>query len=189
MLNLRGDASVNYQWEFVTTDHSASLVEIVDQLGDLPFGRFHRRLALSYNIVVFWIIRRNSTASRNCSVTRRLLFSTVDLILSFKAQHTGTKGEDKTFWRLAEWQTQVQLFKKGISNRVTQDSIMNAHNKTQFTYAKIKCALKDSSCDSPISKYLMLTILASNTSSSSTKVFKCPHTRNDSIFTHKCLII
>ncbi|KAG5575810.1 hypothetical protein H5410_055944 [Solanum commersonii] len=80
-------------------------------------------------------------------------------------------------------QTQVQPFKKGISNSATQDLIKNAHNKTQFTYAKIKCALKDSSCNSPISKNLMLTILASNASSSSTKVFKCPHTKNDSIFT------
>ncbi|KAG5590739.1 hypothetical protein H5410_041253, partial [Solanum commersonii] len=37
-------------------DHSASLVKIVDQLGDSPFGRFHCRLALSFSIVVFWII-------------------------------------------------------------------------------------------------------------------------------------
>ncbi|KAG5599730.1 hypothetical protein H5410_031100 [Solanum commersonii] len=44
-------------------------------------------------------------------------------------------------------------------------------------------------CDSPISKNLMLTILASNASSSSTKVFKCPYTRNDYNFTHKGLII
>ncbi|KAG5571857.1 hypothetical protein H5410_061623, partial [Solanum commersonii] len=61
---------------------------------------------------------------------------------------------------------------------------MNAHNKTQFTYAKIKYVLKDSSCDSPISKNLMLTILTSNASSSLTKVFKCPHTRSNSKFTH-----
>ncbi|KAG5630312.1 hypothetical protein H5410_002029 [Solanum commersonii] len=60
---------------------------------------------------------------------------------------------------------------------------MNTHNKTQFTYAKIKCALKDSSCDSPISKNLMLTILASNASSSSTITFKRPHRKDDSIFT------
>ncbi|KAG5599145.1 hypothetical protein H5410_030515 [Solanum commersonii] len=39
--------------------------------------------------------------------------------------------------------TQVQPFKKGVSNSATQDSIMNAHNKTEYTYAKIKCALKD----------------------------------------------
>ncbi|KAG5631727.1 hypothetical protein H5410_003444 [Solanum commersonii] len=33
-------------------------------------------------------------------------------------------------------QTQVQSFKMGISNSATQDSIMNAHNKTQFTYER-----------------------------------------------------
>ncbi|KAG5610579.1 hypothetical protein H5410_021860 [Solanum commersonii] len=60
---------------------------------------------------------------------------------------------------------------------------MGAHNKTHFTHAKINCALKDSSCDSQLSKNLKLTILASNASSSSTKVFKFPHTKNDSIFT------
>ena len=85
---------------------------------------------------------------------------------------------------LSSSKTQVQQFKKDVSNSATQDSIMNAHNKTQFTYAKIKCALKDSSCDSPISKNLMLTILASNASSNSTKVLKCPHNKDDSIFTH-----
>ncbi|KAG5584870.1 hypothetical protein H5410_045304, partial [Solanum commersonii] len=126
----------------------------------------------------------DSTASRNCSVTRRLLLFTADLILSFTAQHSGTKCKDKTFWRLAE---RFSRSKKCVSNSATQDSIMNAHNKTQFTYAKIKCALKDSSCDSLISKNLMLTILASNVSLSSTKVFKCPHIRNDSIFTHNGL--
>ncbi|KAG5576518.1 hypothetical protein H5410_056652, partial [Solanum commersonii] len=72
---------------------------------------------------------------------------------------------------------------RDVSNSATQDSIMNVHNKTQFTHAKIQYALKDSSCDSTISKNLMLIILASNGSASSTKVFKCPHTRNDSIFT------
>ncbi|KAG5631692.1 hypothetical protein H5410_003409, partial [Solanum commersonii] len=50
-----------------------------------------------------WIIGRHSTASRNCSATRQLLFYTADLILSFRAQHTGTKVEDKTFWPLSEW--------------------------------------------------------------------------------------
>ncbi|KAG5589908.1 hypothetical protein H5410_040422 [Solanum commersonii] len=56
--------------------------------------------------------------------------------------------------------------------------------KTEFTHAKIKCALKVSNCDPPILKNLKLTILASNTSSSSTKAFKCPHKKNDSIFPH-----
>ncbi|KAG5590023.1 hypothetical protein H5410_040537 [Solanum commersonii] len=79
--------------------------------------------------------------------------------------------------------TQVQSFKKGVSNSATQDSIMDAHNKIQFTYAKIKCALKDSSYDSPISKNLTLTILASNASSSSTKVLECPNRKNDSVIT------
>ncbi|WMV50036.1 hypothetical protein MTR67_043421, partial [Solanum verrucosum] len=84
------------------TEHSASLVEIADQLSDPPFGRFHRRLSLSFSMVVFWIIGRHSTASWNCSATHRLLIFTTDLILSFRAQYTGTKGKDKTFWRLAE---------------------------------------------------------------------------------------
>ncbi|WMV37512.1 hypothetical protein MTR67_030897 [Solanum verrucosum] len=89
------DPSPNY--------HSVPLVKIADQLGDPPFGRFHCHLGLSFSIVVFWIIGRHSTTSRNFSATRRLLFFTADLILSFRAQHTGTKGEDKTFWRLTEW--------------------------------------------------------------------------------------
>ncbi|WMV30270.1 hypothetical protein MTR67_023655 [Solanum verrucosum] len=84
-------------------DHSAKLVGIADQLGDPPFGLVHRRLALDFSIIVFWIIVRHSTTSRNCSVICRLLLFTADLVRSFRAQHIGTKGEDKTFWRLAEW--------------------------------------------------------------------------------------
>ncbi|KAG5590087.1 hypothetical protein H5410_040601, partial [Solanum commersonii] len=52
---------------------------------------------------------------------------------------------------------------------------MNAHNKTQFTYARITCLLKYSNCDTPLPKILMLAILATCASSSSTKVSKCPH--------------
>ncbi|KAG5595137.1 hypothetical protein H5410_036369 [Solanum commersonii] len=59
----------------------AKLVGIADQIADLPFCRFHRRLALSFNIIMFWIIRRHSTASQKCSATRRLLLFTADLIL------------------------------------------------------------------------------------------------------------
>ncbi|KAG5586105.1 hypothetical protein H5410_046539, partial [Solanum commersonii] len=59
-------------------DHLTSLVEITDQLSDSPFCRFHRCLALSFNIVMFG--------------------SLGDI-----AQHTGTKGEDKIFWQLTEW--------------------------------------------------------------------------------------
>ena len=86
-------------------------------------------------------------------------------------------------------QTQVQLFKTDVSNSATQDSIMNAHNKTQLTHARINCALKDSSCDSPLPKILKFPMLASNASSSSTKVLKCPHNKVDSIFTHNGSII
>ncbi|KAG5615838.1 hypothetical protein H5410_015662 [Solanum commersonii] len=41
-----------------------------------------------------------------------------------------------------------------------------------------------SSCDKLLPKIFKLIILASNASSSSTKVLKCPYTKNDSIFTH-----
>ncbi|KAG5585082.1 hypothetical protein H5410_045516 [Solanum commersonii] len=60
-------------------------------------------------------------------------------------------------------------FKNDVSNSATQDSIMNVHNKTQLTHARINCILKDSSCDTSLLKILKLTILASNASSSSTK--------------------
>ncbi|KAG5585776.1 hypothetical protein H5410_046210 [Solanum commersonii] len=79
------------------------LVGITDQLGNSPFGIVHSRVSLSLSIILFWIIRRHDTTSQSCSVTRRLLLFTTDLILSFKAQRTGTKGEDKTFWQLTEW--------------------------------------------------------------------------------------
>ena len=53
---------------------------------------------------------------------------------------------------------------------------MNAH-KIQHTHARINCPLKDSNCDSPLSKILKFIILGSNASSISTKVLKCPHTK------------
>ncbi|KAG5595937.1 hypothetical protein H5410_037169 [Solanum commersonii] len=155
-----------------------------------PFSSsIHCRLAPSFSIVVLWVIGRRSTASWNISTMRRLLPFSADLIHSFRDQHTGTKGEVRPFGDSPSGldnpqsfiffilfslfvpfceQTQVKSFKKSVSNSATQDSIMNEHNKIKFTYAKIKCALKDSSCDSPISKNLMLAILASNASSSST---------------------
>ncbi|KAG5630958.1 hypothetical protein H5410_002675, partial [Solanum commersonii] len=49
---------------------------------------------------------------------------------------------------------------------------MNAHNKTQFTYARINCVLKDSSCDTPLPKIFMLAIHATCPSSSLTKRIK-----------------
>ncbi|KAG5598871.1 hypothetical protein H5410_030241 [Solanum commersonii] len=62
---------------------------------------------------------------------------------------------------LSSSKTQVRQFKKDVLNSATQDLIMNTH-KTQFTHAKIKCALKVSSCDTPLSKNLKLTVHASN---------------------------
>ncbi|KAG5571378.1 hypothetical protein H5410_061144 [Solanum commersonii] len=148
----------------VAIDHSVSLVRIADQLGDSPFVVVDCRLAPAFNIVcsgslgsmgsAHWNKRRSKTLRQLAKWTRRSsslhFFVFLSLFIPFC---------DKT---------QVQPFKKGFSTSATQDSIMNAHNKTQFTYAKIKCALKDSTCDSLISTNLMLTILASNASSSLT---------------------
>ena len=66
---------------------------------------------------------------------------------------------------------------------------MSAHNKTQLTHARINCALKYSSCVSPLWNILKLIILASNASSSSTKVLKCPNNKDHSMFTHNFSII
>ncbi|KAG5631835.1 hypothetical protein H5410_003552 [Solanum commersonii] len=127
--------------------------------------------------------RRTSRRCADCS----LFFA--DLILSSMAQDTGTKGEVRpcgdpqafsffvlfslfvSFCKVVSMfsfklqipETYISAAQKDVLNSATQDSIMNAHNKIRFTYA-IKCVLKDSSCDSPISKNLMLTILASNAS-------------------------
>lgn len=56
--------------------------------------------------------------------------------------------------------TQVQLFKMDVSNSASQESIMNAHKKSQLTHAKINFALRDSSFNSQLSKYFKFTILA-----------------------------
>uniref|UniRef100_M1DCA8 Uncharacterized protein n=1 Tax=Solanum tuberosum TaxID=4113 RepID=M1DCA8_SOLTU len=79
------------------TDRSALLVRIADQFGNSPFGVFHHRLALAFSIVMLWVIGRHGTASRNFSMMRRLLHFSVDLIISFRAQHTRTKDDVKPF--------------------------------------------------------------------------------------------
>ncbi|WMV37257.1 hypothetical protein MTR67_030642, partial [Solanum verrucosum] len=68
-----------------------------DQLSDSPFGVVHRHLAPTFNIVVLWVIGRYGNASRNFSTMRRLLPLSVDLIISFRAQHIGTKGKVRPF--------------------------------------------------------------------------------------------
>ncbi|WMV50258.1 hypothetical protein MTR67_043643, partial [Solanum verrucosum] len=80
-----------------TADHSTSLVGIDDQLGDSPFGVVHHRLAPAFSLVVLWVIGRHRTVSRNCSAMCRLLSFFADLILFFRAQYTGTKGEVRPF--------------------------------------------------------------------------------------------
>ncbi|KAG5580176.1 hypothetical protein H5410_050803 [Solanum commersonii] len=139
---------------------------------------------LAFSIFTFWTIGQYSTASRNYLAKRRLLLSSPFLSFSFRASHTGTKGRVNPFDE-TPCQTQVQPFKKGVSNCATQDSIMNIHNNIQITYVKIKCVLKDSSYDTPYkrfscSQYLLLVRVQARKI-----VSKCPHMKNDSIFTHR----
>ncbi|KAG5629130.1 hypothetical protein H5410_000847, partial [Solanum commersonii] len=67
--------------------------------------------------------------------------------------------------------------------------------KTQITHAKINCVPKDSSCDTPLPKILMLVILATCASSSSTKNQESDKTltlkkRNKMhVFTHRLAFI
>ncbi|KAG5631984.1 hypothetical protein H5410_003701 [Solanum commersonii] len=138
-------------------------IGIANQLGDLPFDVVYRRLAPSFS---------------SCSGS-----------LGDMGSAHWNKRRSKALLRLAKWTRRssslhfIILFSLFVPFCDCYTRIMNAHNKIQFSYARIKCALKDSSCDSPISKNFMLTILVSNASSSSTIVFKCPHRKDDCIFT------
>jgi len=80
-----------------------TLMRIADAFGDPPFGLLRRLSSFSFSIFVSWIIGRCSTASWSRSTIRRLLLFTADLLLSFWAQHIGTKGEYVIYWRFAEW--------------------------------------------------------------------------------------
>ncbi|KAG5599983.1 hypothetical protein H5410_031353 [Solanum commersonii] len=129
-------------------------------------------------------------------MTCRPLIYLADSIFSVRAWHTRALGEIIANWQFDYWFRRscsrlffvlfsclVPFYPIVCLNSATQKSIINAHKKTQLTRARINCALKDSSCDSPLPNNLKLTILASNASSSLTKVFKCPHKTNDSIIT------
>ncbi|KAG5587325.1 hypothetical protein H5410_047759 [Solanum commersonii] len=66
--------------------------------GDALTAPFHRQL---YCFLQGSIVGRYSTASQNCSATRRLLPFIANLIFSFMAQYTGTLVEIKAIRRLA----------------------------------------------------------------------------------------
>ncbi|KAG5580258.1 hypothetical protein H5410_050885 [Solanum commersonii] len=139
---------------------------------------------LSVSIFTFSTIGQYSNASQKYLAKLQLLLHRllIPLLQGFaywnKGRSASLQGISKCSWRCSGFsffilfslfQTQVQPFKKGVSNSATQDSIVNAHNKTQFTYARINCVLKDLGCDTPLPKILMLAILTTCASSSSTK--------------------
>ncbi|WMV07821.1 hypothetical protein MTR67_001206, partial [Solanum verrucosum] len=79
------------------------LFGIADTLGDPPFGQFHHLLILTLNLFAFWVAGRYGTTSRNCSATSRLLYFIANLIIPFRAQHTGTKDDLQADRRPATW--------------------------------------------------------------------------------------
>ncbi|KAG5571411.1 hypothetical protein H5410_061177 [Solanum commersonii] len=120
----------------------------------------HRRLVLAFNIFTFWTIGLLRILEQRVEFV--LLVNRQRCLAILKLQLPRSFQPFCSFLRLSP-------FKKGVSNSATQDSIMNALIKTQITYARNNCVLKDSSCDTPLPKILMLAILATCASSSSTK--------------------
>ncbi|WMV45880.1 hypothetical protein MTR67_039265 [Solanum verrucosum] len=88
---------------FEILDLLETLVGITDAFGDPPFNQLRRLSSVAFSIFVSWVIGRCSTASRSRSAIRQLLLFTADLLLSFNAQHTRTKGKYAIYWRFAEW--------------------------------------------------------------------------------------
>ena len=77
---------------------------------------------------------------------------------------------------------------QGCLKSATHDSLVNVHDKTQFTYERMNFILKDSSCDTLLPKLLKVAVIFSNGSSNSIRTFEFPHKNDDSVFTHKGII-
>ncbi|KAG5580519.1 hypothetical protein H5410_051146, partial [Solanum commersonii] len=163
--------------------YSAQLVGITNALGDPPFGLLHHLSALSFSIFAFYIIGLSTV---ELSVRFRLFGYSPNALGDPQAFFSSSFQPFCSFCQVVSIKLKFGSSKRDVSNSATQDSIMK--HKIQFNHAKIKCALKVSSFVTPLSKNLKLTILLSNASSSSTKVFKCPHAKNDSIFTQRFTI-
>ncbi|KAG5600073.1 hypothetical protein H5410_031443, partial [Solanum commersonii] len=150
-------------------ERSVILVEIADKLDDPPFNQL-----ISFSILPSTssysgslggtvLLRRTNRRLADCSFSRLL----IHFLQGFAYWN---KGRCMSIRPLTKLDSTIHRFSfLDASNSATQDQIMNAHNKTQFTYARITCVLKDSNCDTPLPKILVLAILATCASSSSTK--------------------
>ncbi|KAG5611188.1 hypothetical protein H5410_022469 [Solanum commersonii] len=145
----------------------------VDALGDPPFGLLYRFSAFAFNIFAFWIIGRYNTALLNCSAIHRLLFFIADLIFFFRAQLTGTMGE----------------LKKDVLNSATQDSIMNAHIRLNLLMRRSNVHSKFQIVTHHYQRISSSPYLLQMQVQAQLKCSNCPHTKNDSIFTHNGSII
>ena len=89
------------------------------------------------------------------------------------------------FFLKTDWSLAVQ---QGCLKSATHDSLVNVHDKTQFTYERMNFVLKESICDTLFPKILNLAVIFSNGSSNLTRTFEFHHKNDDSIFTHKGII-
>ena len=85
-------------------------------------------------------------------------------------------------------QNRCLAVQQGCLKSATHDSLVNVHDKTQFTYERMNFVLKESICDTLFPKILKLAVIFSNGSSNLTRTFEFPHKNDDSIFTHKGII-
>ncbi|KAG5619624.1 hypothetical protein H5410_004842 [Solanum commersonii] len=160
LLKINKEFSIYSHQKLVLADSSAKLVKFAERLGDSPFFCLIAvscfPLASSRPGPLGGIVLLHGTIQRSAKCSFHRLFDPLPSGLCVLEQRAGSVP-------LATHQACLP-FKNGVSNSATQDSIMNAHNKTQFTYARINCVLKDLSCDTPLPKILMLAILATCTS-------------------------